>query len=148
MVQYWCVNFDNQQCLEHGLKSSCWMMQYQYGDENGNLFQGSHNQKGSITKNWNRVKRFQVGDWLVAYLAKAKSPSGKSLFAIGRVSVPPSPAKHISSVDAYLTQKDSHGFDSGVIHYHDAPAFYEDFDDPWRANDGLSRYAQRVAVES
>jgi hypothetical protein len=36
-----------------------------------------------------------------------------------------------------------------VIHYSDALAFYENFDEKWRPNDdSLSRYAQRIDVES
>ncbi len=84
-----------------------------------------------------------VGDFLVAYLSRKRSPNG--FFAIGKVIAPRKKPNHGSTVEAYVSSKQSHGFSKGVIHYSDAPAFYEDFDDKWRPNDdSLSRYAQEL----
>ena len=56
MGQYWCVNFDSDVCLKHGIKNNLWMMQYQYRDEFGNRFQrvpkgGKESQKVAGTEN-------------------------------------------------------------------------------------------------
>jgi len=67
MSRYWCVNFDYDACLEHGIKKNLWMMQYQYADDQGNLYQGG-NQQAATTKNWKRLQEINVGDRFVAYL--------------------------------------------------------------------------------
>ncbi len=41
-TQYWCVNFDDLKCLQHGLENDFWMMQYQYADPEGREYQGGH----------------------------------------------------------------------------------------------------------
>lgn len=150
MPQYWCVNFDSVDCLKHGIKHGFWMMQYQYEDDFGNAFQGG-DQKSATTANWKRLTQVHVGDWFVAYLPKARTTTGKTFFAVGRVCEPRKPAKsgkHVSAVAEYVSIQRSHEYKSGVIHYTDAPVFYEDFDDKWRSDDPLMRYAQRIDVES
>jgi hypothetical protein len=149
MTQYWCVNFDSEECLKHGIKHDLWMMQYQYEDGLGNVFQGG-NQKSATTTNWNRLTEIKAGDWFVAYLPKKRTTTGNTFFAVGRVCTPRKPAKsgsHVSTVAEYVSAQRSHEFKSGVIHYADAPVFYEDFDDKWRSDDPLMRYAQRIDVE-
>jgi hypothetical protein len=124
-------------------------MQYQYEDDLGNVFQGGH-QKAATTANWKRLTEIQAGDWFVAYLPKNRTTTGHAFFAVGRVRTPRKPAKsdaHVSTVAEYVSTQRSHEYKSGVIHFTDAPAFYEDFDDKWRSDDPLMRYAQRIDVE-
>ena len=150
MARYWCANFYSEECLAHGITHDFWMMQYQYEDTEGNLFEGGK-RKSSTTANWNRLKQIQDGDWLVAYLKRENSTSGNSFFAIGRVRLPRRPAtseNHVSTISDYVSAKLSHEYTSGIVHYEDAPVFYEDFDDPWRRPDSpLKRHAQRIDVE-
>jgi hypothetical protein len=125
------------------------MMQYQYEDDSGNVFQGGH-QKSATTANWNRLTEVKAGDWFVAYLPKKRTTTGNTFFAVGRVRTPRKAAKsgnHISTVAEYVSAQRSHDFNSGVIYYSDAPVFYEDFNDKWRSDDPLMRYAQRIDVE-
>ncbi|QGQ23930.1 HNH endonuclease [Gimesia benthica] len=149
MTQYWCVNFDSKECMIYGIEHNLWMMQYQYKDESGNEFQGGR-QKAATTSNWKRLPEINEGDWFVAYLPKKHTPNG--FFAFGRICKPRKPATsdaHVSTVADYLTARSSHEFDSGIIHYTDAPVFYEDYDDEWRRPEaqGDMRYAQRIDVE-
>jgi hypothetical protein len=148
MTQCWCVNFDHERCLKHGIKRNLWMMQYQYEDDFGNVFQGDR--KPSTTANWRRLTQIRAGDRFVAYLPKNRSHTGNAFFAVGRVCTPRKPAKsdaHVFTVAEYVRNRRSHEFKSGVVHYTDAPVFYEDFDDRWRSDDPLMRYAQRIDVE-
>lgn len=135
--------------MKHGIKHDLWMMQYQYEDGSGNVFQGG-NQKSATTANWNRLTEIKAGDRFVAYLPKKRTTTGNTFFAVGKVCTPRKPAKsgsHVSTVAEYLSAQRSHEYKSGVIHYSDAPVFYEDFDDKWRSDDPLMRYAQRIDVE-
>lgn len=144
MENYWIANFDIEECLQHGLRNKLWMMQYQYSDAEGNVFQGDR--PSSVTTNWRQVKDVQVGDFLVAYLSRARTPNG--FFAIGRVIAPRKKPNHVGKVEDYIRSKQSHEFSKGIIHYIDAPAFYEDFNDEWRLSDNsLNRYPQRLDVE-
>ncbi len=148
-TQYWCVNFDSEECLKHGLRHSLWLMQYQYEDELGNVFQGG-NQKSATTTNWKRLTQIQDGDWFVAYLPKSRSTTGRTFFAIGEVRTPRKSASsddHFSTVSEYVVAQRSHEYKHGVVHYQDAPVFYEDFDDEWQSGNPLMRYAQRIDVE-
>jgi|694.fasta_scaffold12389_14 hypothetical protein len=145
MEQYWIANFDFEECLKYGLRNKLWMMQYQYSDAVGNVFQGDR--PSAVTTNWRQVKEVQVGDFLVAYLSRRRRPNG--FFAIGKVIAPRKKPNHIGIVEDYVSRKQSHEFSKGVIHYTDAIAFYEDLSDKWRPKDDtLSRYAQRIDVES
>ena len=67
MTTYWCANFDNVDCFKHGLDKKLWLMQYQYKDDHGHVFQDGV-RKGRIRMNWQRVGEVSLGDWLVAYL--------------------------------------------------------------------------------
>jgi Domain of unknown function (DUF3883) len=145
MEKYWIANFDFEECLKYGLRNKLWMMQYQYSDAVGNVFQGDR--PSAVTTNWRQVKEVQVGDFLVAYLSRKRRPNG--FFAIGKVIAPRKKPNHIGIVEDYVSRKQSHEFSKGVIHYTDAIAFYEDLSDKWRPKDDtLSRYAQRIDVES
>lgn len=143
MTQYWCVNFDSEDCLKHGLKQNLWMMQYQYKDDHGNLFQDER--KSRISSNWQQLKNVEVGDCIVAYLKKNR------YFAVGRVRNP----RHVKSASdvtsetkRYLEVQRSHDHKNKYVFYEDAPVLYEDFTDKWRhPGDKLSRYAQRIDVE-
>lgn len=149
MTNYWCVNFDFDECLKHGLEKNLWMMQYQYALDEDHVFQGER--KGSVTANWRRTKYIQAGDWFVAYLPKKKSANGNAFFAIGQVREPrklASPSSSVSTVEEYIDAQSSHDVANGVVRYSDAPMFYEDFDDSWFAADYPElKYAQRIDVD-
>lgn len=146
MAQYWIANFDFEECFEHGLQNKFWLMQYQYADEHGNRFQGDR--AGAVTRNWRRLKRIQPGDFLVAYLSKKRNPQLNGFFAIGEVIAPRQSAEHMGTVEEYVKNKRSHEFSRGVVHYSDAPAMYEDFNDSWRAGGNPTRrFAQRIDVK-
>lgn len=142
MTRYWCVNFDHRQCLEYGIKKNLWMMQYQYKDDSGNVFQDG-NQKAATTANWKRLSLVKAGDKFVAYLP------GSLFFAIGTVIEPrtsKSPQDLTDTIEGYVERKRSHDHKSGYIYY--TPVFYEDFTDTWRHPDNkLMRYAQRIDVD-
>ena len=149
MTQYWCVNFDFEECLTYGIEHKLWMMQYQYEDDYGNRFQGG-TQKSATTANWNRLKDIHDEDWFVAYLPKKRTATKNTFFAVGQVRIPrkpPSSPTHKPTVAQYVSAQRSHEFSSGVIHYTDAPVFYEDFDETWRFSDQLMAYVQRIDVK-
>ncbi|MCC7337872.1 MAG: DUF3883 domain-containing protein [Pirellulaceae bacterium] len=51
-------------------------------------------------------------------------------------------------MESYVASQRSHDIKRGIVHYADAPVFYEDFDDVWRSADSpRMRYAQRIDVE-
>src|SRR5262245_54724176 len=91
MPAYWCVNFDGEagplgdkpreDVLNHGLRESMWLMQYQYSDETHN-YQGHPRQRAATTRNWNQAGRVQPGDWIVAYLPES------TFYAVGEVIEP------------------------------------------------------------
>jgi hypothetical protein len=80
VTKYWCVNFDSEDCLRHGIEQNLWMMQYQYADDRNNRFQ-SH-KPGAISNNWRQLENVRPGDWFVAYLKK------NTFFAVGKVRKP------------------------------------------------------------
>jgi len=143
MTQYWCVNFDSEDCLKHGLKHNLWMMQYQYKDDHGNLFQDER--KSRISSNWQQLKNVKIGHFVVAYLKKNR------YFAVGEVRTP----RHVrsasdvtSKIDTHLEVQRSHDDKNKFVFYTDAPVLYENFTDKWKyPGDKLSRYAQRIDVE-
>lgn len=139
MAKYWCMNFDFDACLRYGLHRKLWLMQYQYSDIHGNVFQGGR-QQAATTRNWRRMAEIQPGDRVVAYLR------GNKFFAIGTVIPPRLPVSHEDTIENYLALKDSHRYADGRVCY--PPAFYEDFSDSWRhPDDPLVRYAQRIDVQ-
>jgi hypothetical protein len=147
MTKYWCVNFDSEACLQHGIKRNLWMMQYQYADGHGNEHQGY--KKGAISRNWHQMGKIKPGHWFVAYLPGNRAVSGNPFYAVGKVITPRrartahDPADTIQN---YLKQQRSHDHDTGYVYY--TPVFYEDFKDKWvDPNDKISRYAQRVDVD-
>jgi hypothetical protein len=146
MTKYWCVNFDSEACLRHGVGRNCWMMQYQFADDQGPVHQGR--KKGAITRNWNQAGKIEAGHWLVAYLPGKRAITGNPFFAVGQVITPRrarTPHDPADTIRAYLRRQRSHDRRTGFVYY--TPVFYEDFTDPWvEPNDGVSRYAQRVDV--
>ncbi len=142
MANYWCVNFDGESQLKHGLRNKLWLMQYQYEDDKGNRHQGGH-QKSATTRNWRQMKNVAVGDTLVAFL------NGGRFFAIGTVIKPrrsKTPADHSGDIEDYVSRKRSHDIRRGRVFY--TNVFYENFDDKWRnKRDPLARYAQRIEVD-
>jgi hypothetical protein len=148
MAKYWCVNFDSETSLAHGIEKNLWMMQYQYADDHGNEHQGY--KKGRISSNWRRLAKVKPGHWFVAYLPGNRAVSGNPFYAIGQVITPRRPKTahdHADTIEDYLTRQRSHDHDSGYVYY--TPVFYEDFSDKWIApDDKISRYAQRIDVEA
>ena len=144
MTRYWCVNFDSESkvCLKHGIKRKLWLMQYQYKDDHGNVFQDD-NQKAATTANWKRLGEVNAGDKFVAYLR------GSQFFAVGTVIEPrrpKTPQDPTDTIEQYVARKRSHDHKHGYVYY--TPVFYEDFTDKWRhPDDKLSRYAQRIDVD-
>lgn len=112
MEKYWVANFDFEECLQHGLRKNIWMMQYQYSDAEGNVFQGDR--PSSVTTNWRQLKNVNSGDFLVAYLSRKRNPNNNGFFAIGKVVAPKNKPNHISTVEDYVSSKQSHGFSKGV----------------------------------
>ena len=147
MVTYWCVNFDSEASLEHGIENDLWMVQYQYADDKGNEHQGDR--KSSISRNWNRLKGIKPGDWFVAYLPGSKTATGNPFYAIGKVRTPRRPKTAHDAADTieeYLKRQRSHDHSTGFVYY--TAVFYEDFTDEWRdPGNSISRYPQRVDVE-
>jgi hypothetical protein len=149
---YWCANFDGTDVLEHGLEVHAWLLQYQY-EHGGFGYQGNRRQKGRTTAAWKSVLEVEIGDWLMAYL------SGGWFFAVGRVVEPKTrewqagAIQHSDTVERTVRQGHHLYFD-GIVRYRDAPAFYEDFADPWNVStDGMRDhqpeswpYAQRIDV--
>jgi hypothetical protein len=118
------------------------MMQYQYADDQGHVFQDSR-QRAATTRNWRRMKEISVGDRFVAYLL------GNKFYAVGTVIAPrraKTPMDPTDSVEEYVARKMSHEHENGFVYY--TPVFYEDFSDNWRhPDDQLMRYAQRIDVD-
>src|SRR5262249_23750063 len=81
MTKHWCVNFDFEDCLPHGIHRKLWLMQYQYADGQGHVFQDGK-QRAATTKNWRRMEDIGVGDRFVAYLR------GNKFYAVGTVIAP------------------------------------------------------------
>jgi hypothetical protein len=107
-------------------------MQYQYGE-----------QRDADTKgNWKTAQEIQPGDWLVAWLPAGQGMPSQFL-GIGQVRRPRLAADHVGSISASLQAK-SHAHADGVVHYSDAPAFYENL----RFDNGFnSAWGQRLDVE-
>jgi glutathione S-transferase len=142
MPNYWCVNLDSEACLQHGIKHQLWMMQYQYADDHGNIFQDGR-QRAATTSNWKRMKEINIGDRFVAYLR------GNKFYAVGTVITPRTgrtPLDPTDTIDEYVSRKKSHDHSTGYVYY--TPVFYENFTDEWRhPDDPLMRYAQRIDVD-
>lgn len=141
MARYWCVNFDFPDCLIHGIEKNLWLMQYQYADEKGHVFQDDR--KAAIRRNWEQLAKVKPGDWFVAYLKT------NTFYAIGQVITPrktKTTQDVMDNIEDYLERKESHEHTKGCVYY--SPVFYEDFTDKWRdPNNSLQRYAQRIDVD-
>jgi hypothetical protein len=141
MTRYWCVNFNHDDCLQHGIAKNLWMMQYQYADSHGHTFQGDR--KAAIQRNWKQLDKITAGDWFVAYLKRS------TFYAIGKVITPRRPQTahdFTDTIEHYLQEKNSHKHNTGYIYY--TPVLYEDFTDKWsRPDDNRMRYPQRIDVE-
>ena len=147
MPKYWCVNFDSEASLEHGIEKNLWMMQYQYADSHGNEHQGY--KKGAITRNWRQLEKIKPGHWLVAYLPGNRAITGNPFYAIGKVVTPrrlKTAHDHTDTIEGYLKRQKSHEHSTGYVYY--TSVFYEDFTDKWiDPGDKISRYPQRIDVE-
>lgn len=132
MPRYWCANFNpgdgEEERLNYGLMNNLWLMQYQYGQQ----------KKGPVARNWTMARQIAPGDSIVAWVSQ---PS--RFFGTGRVREPRLPADQTDSVQRTLDQH-THRYTDGVVHYEDAPAFYENL----RTENGFDRtWAQRLDVE-
>ncbi len=152
MAKRWCMNFDVDAVLQHGLAEAMWLMQYQYA-HGAYDYQGHATQIRATSANLNILTGIQVGDWLVAYLPNS------TFYAIGEVIEPrdrpqhSGAARHADTV-ARTVRDHCHLFLGGVVRYIDTPALYEDFTDPWRCPAGettenqpaMWEYPQRIDV--
>ena len=130
MPNYFCVNFytqDGKDKLEYGLSHKLWLMQYQYKVQET---------QGMTTSNWNTVKHVAVNDWIVAY-------SQNRFYAVGLVKAPRIKANYIDNVDRTINDK-AHKYATGIIHYSDAQAFYENLNED---NGFYGEWGQRIDVE-
>lgn len=154
MPTRWCVNFDVEPVLRHGLANGMWLMQYQYS-HGGFDFQGHPTHLPATATNWRNLTDVAAGDWFVAYL----KPS--TFYAIGEVTAPRIRARHIGAAlqadtVARTVQDRDHRFLNGVVRYSDAQVLYEDFTesdswtcpvDPERPNQPSAwQYPQRIDV--
>ena len=144
--RFWCVNFDGEQILHHGLEIGCWLFQYQYG-HNGLDYQGNTGQIGKIKTTLESAADVQEGDLLVAYLP------GNRFFAVGEVQRIPLAVKHHDSIDRTVREH-QHKYLEGVVKYEESEIFYEDFTDTWvsylgervKGQPEFWRYPQRISV--
>jgi serine/threonine protein kinase len=129
-TKFWCLNFDDQEVLEHALPNKVWMMQFQYAHD-GRTYQAK--KKARITVNWKAVAQIKVGDWCVAYLSsQAGGGQTSNFYAIGKVIAPRKSATYQDTVARTLADERHRHLD-GVVYYTDASgAFYEDHTDTWR----------------
>ena len=141
MTRYWCVNFKNEARLEHAIQNQRWMMQYQYEDDHGNVFQGG-NKKPATTSNWKQIGKISEGDKFAAYLPTSR------FFAVGTVITPRrarTPNDRTDTISAYLQRRRSHDVKTGYVYY--TPVFYENFSDKWRTPDTRMPFPQRIDVD-
>lgn len=129
MARFWCVNFDAEEVLQHGLQENFWAMQYQYS-HGGHVYQGSPAQLPSTTKHLRAVVDVEAGDWLVAYLKP------KTFYAVGEVIEPRQRGwqhghpVHDDSIERTVTDQ-AHRFLDGIVRYAESRVYYDDFTDPW-----------------
>jgi len=107
-------------------------MQYQYEQQS----------QGNVTQHWQVAKDVQPGDWLVAWLSAGES-GPKRFFAVGRVRTPRLPPNYSGSVETTIRSR-QHTATNGVVHYSDAPAFYENLANE---NGFGGEWGQRLDVE-
>jgi hypothetical protein len=145
MAHYWCMNFDVQEVLQHGLQENFWAMQYQYS-HGGRVYQGSPNQLHSTTKHLRSVAEVEAGDWLVAYLKP------KTFYAVAEVIEPRERVwqcgqpVHEDSIERTVTEQ-THRFLDGIVRYTpETRVFYDDFTDPWIEQREDWKYPQRIDV--
>jgi hypothetical protein len=140
MARFWCVNFDAEEVLQHGLTENFWAMQYQYS-HGGHVYQGSPNQLHSTTKHLKAVVEVEAGDWLVAYLKP------KTFYAVGEVIEPRQRAwqrghqVHEDSIERTVTDQ-THRFLDGIVRYTETRVYYDDFTDPWVLS-GMNSYSEQ-----
>jgi hypothetical protein len=141
MARHWCMNFDAEEVLRHGLQENFWAMQYQYSHD-GRIYQGNPSQLPSTTKHLRTVADVHTGDWLVAYLKP------KTFYAVGEVIEPRTRSRHRDqpihedSIGRTVTEQ-THRFLDGIVRYTpETTIFYEDFTDPWVLS-GINSYSEQ-----
>ncbi len=130
MKEYWCVNFDNEENLRHGIENRCWMMGYQYPRPG----QPPSDKNHLISSNWRRLLEISNGDEFVAYLKP------NLFFATGKVTTPhrrKRPSDKTDTIEEYLERKKP--YSKGVIYFTDV--VYENF------TDGMNYYPVRIDVD-
>ena len=131
MPKYWCVNFETEANLQHGIDNCLWMMGYQYADDQND----PPARKAAITRNWRKLQGIAPGDRFVAYLPRNR------FFATGIVR-PPRRSKtrqdKTDTIKAYLDRGES--YESGFV-YFASSVVYENF------TDQCDNYPVRVDVE-
>ena len=153
MARYWCMNFDAEEVLQHGLRENFWAMQYQYS-HGGRVYQGNPRQLPSTTKHLRAVTDIKAGDWLVAYLKP------KTFYAVGEVIEPRVRSRHHGhpvhedTIERTVNEQ-THRFLDGIVRYTpETGVFYEDFTDLWVLSGTNSyseqredwKYSQRIDV--
>jgi Domain of unknown function (DUF3883) len=131
MVQYWCVNFEDDAAFDHGMSEKLWSMGYQFGEND------SANRLGRIRMNWERAAKVQPGDKFVAYRKT------NTFFAVGTTVRSARRTKTAEdtteTIGKYLDGRES--YEDGYI-YFDGTVIYENF------TDDMSDYPARMDVES
>lgn len=129
-MAFWVTNLYDIDTAKFGFKEKCFLMQYQYEEQNTN----------KVTINWKTAQRITPNDdWLVMYLSKPPR-----CFAIGKAIEPRLSKTHSDTVERTLREH-THLYNTGIVLYADAPAFYENFDG--HPTDWDEPWAQRIDVE-
>lgn len=112
---YWCVALEN----------NLWLMQQRYDIQANQI----------VTQLLNLVKEVKVGDVLLL------TYPDKIIYAYGYVVKCPYQTDQNSNLENIISKK-SYDFDSGIVCFEDAEAFYEDL------REGTDNWGQRISVDS
>lgn len=134
-MKYWCANFEQDDCLRHGIAGMFWLMHYQYAEGDAG------NRRNRIAVNYTRLREVHEGHMLVAYLPT------NTFFGYGEVIAPrlrsTTPGVH-DTIQDYVTRHQA--YENGVVYFEDSVA-YENHTCPWRAPKGSS-YPVRIDVSA
>src|SRR5713101_7190053 len=129
MAKYWCVNFESDANLQHGIDKNLLIKDYQYTEND------KPHRKGDITRNWRKLEGITPGDKFVAYLR------GNKFYATGTVRKPRRPKTsrdRTDTIEEYLEHGTS--YQNGYV-YFDSSVVYENF------TDECDDYPVRIDVE-
>jgi hypothetical protein len=126
-MQHWLFNHDLWRVKEHALDINAGMCQYLFAHSPW-VYQGHQDQRPMTQKAWRLLAQVRPGDKFVPWLPKDRMPERVKrphVFAVGTVRPPRKPPDHIES--ALTNANGGQTYWEGVIHYHDAPAYYQDW---------------------